>query len=131
MESKSERILSSLFYQNETKKLSEKTSKELYGDEILASVSRMELFHGCPFSHFTSHGFRLRERDIYRLEAPHIGDLFHAALKWIADEVNRQNLSWAQLTKEQCDWLAKEAVAYLAPKLQNQILIKFKSPFLY
>ena len=126
---KASRILSSLFYQNETKKLSEKTSKELYGNEILASVSRMELFHGCPFSHFSSHGLRLREREIYRLEAPHIGDLFHAALKWIADEVNSQGLSWARLTKEQCDWLAKEAVAYLAPRLQNQILLSSNRHF--
>ncbi|MBS4177435.1 helicase-exonuclease AddAB subunit AddB [Lederbergia citrea] len=126
---KAHRVLSSLFYQNETKKLSVKTSKELYGNEILASVSRMELFHGCPFSHYTSHGLRLRERDIFRLEAPHIGDLFHAALKWIAEEVTDKGLSWAGLTKEQCEWLAKEAVSYLAPKLQNQILLSSNRHF--
>lgn len=120
---KTKRILSSLFFKNETKQLSEKISKDLYGNEIIASVSRMELFHSCPFSHFISHGLRLRERDVFRLEAPHIGDLFHGALKWIADEVNSRNLSWASLTKEQCEWLAKEAVAFLAPKLQNQILL--------
>ena len=55
---KAERVMSGLFYQNETKKLSDKTSQELYGDEILASVSRMELFHGCAFSHFTTHGLQ-------------------------------------------------------------------------
>ncbi|MEK3887431.1 helicase-exonuclease AddAB subunit AddB [Bacillus sp. FSL K6-3431] len=120
---KTQRILSSLFFQNETQELTEQTSEELYGNEIVASVSRMELFQGCSFSHFISHGLKLREREIFRLEAPHIGDLFHGALKWIADEVNNRNLSWANLTKEQCDWLAQEAVAYLAPKLQNQILL--------
>ncbi|MBS4210669.1 helicase-exonuclease AddAB subunit AddB [Bacillus sp. FJAT-50079] len=120
---KSRRILSSLFYQNETKKLTTQTSEQLYGDEILASVSRMELFHSCPFSHFISHGLKLRERDTFKLEAPHIGDLFHGALKWIADEINRKDLSWANLTKEQCEWLAREAVEYLAPKLQHQILL--------
>ncbi|MBS4218042.1 helicase-exonuclease AddAB subunit AddB [Bacillus sp. FJAT-49711] len=126
---KAKRILSSLFYTNETKTLSENTSKELYGDEMLASVSRMELFHGCPFSHFTSHGLRLREREIYRLDAPHIGDLFHAALKWIAEEVDRKELSWSRLTKEQCEWLAKKAVEQFAPKLQNQILLSSNRHF--
>lgn len=116
-------ILSSLYFENVPKKLSEKTSKELYGEEILASVSRMEQFHHCPFSHFTSHGLRLREREIFRLDAPHIGDLFHAALKWMADEIQRKGLSWANLTKMQIESLAKEAVTYLAPKLQNQILL--------
>ncbi|KQL55020.1 ATP-dependent helicase [Heyndrickxia shackletonii] len=116
-------ILSSLFYQNKAKQITEKTSKELYGDKILASVSRMELFHGCPFSHFATHGLKLRERQIYKLEAPDIGDLFHGALKWISDEIRKHGLSWSSLTKDQCNALAKEAVAYLAPKLQHQILL--------
>jgi ATP-dependent helicase/nuclease subunit B len=116
-------ILSSLFYQNKGRTLTESTSQELYGDEILASVSRMELFHGCPFSHFANHGLKLRERDIYRLEAPDIGDMFHAALKWISEEIDKHGLSWKQLTKTQCLELAREAVMSLAPKLQHQILL--------
>lgn len=120
---KARRVLSSLYYQNETRRLKEETSKELYGEEMLASVSRMENFHGCAFAHFSSYGLKLRERDMYRLEAPHIGELFHGALKWIAEEVARQGLSWAKLTKEQCDRLAKGAVESLAPKLLNQILL--------
>ncbi len=116
-------ILSSLFYQNKAKQLTEETSAELYGDKILASVSRMELFHGCPFSHFASHGLKLRERQTFKLEAPDIGDLFHGALKWISDEIGKHGLSWKSLTKDQCNALAKEAVAFLAPKLQHQILL--------
>ncbi|MGV3465592.1 MAG: PD-(D/E)XK nuclease family protein, partial [Heyndrickxia sp.] len=116
-------ILSSLFYQNKAKQLTEETSAELYGDKILASVSRMELFHGCPFSHFASHGLKLRERQTFKLEAPDIGDLFHGALKWISDEITKHGLSWNSLTKDQCNALAKEAVTFLAPKLQHQILL--------
>lgn len=116
------KIFGSLFYQNKAKQLLEETTTELYGEEILASVSRMELFHRCPFSHFAQHGLKLRERQIFRLEAPHIGELFHGALKYIADIVMERNLSWDALTKEACENLAAEAVASLAPKLQNEIL---------
>lgn len=116
-------ILSSLFYQNKAEEISETISKQLYGEEILTSVSRMELFHSCPFSHFASHGLKLRERHIFRLEALDIGEMFHGALEWIGKEINRQNLTWDKLTKEQCHHLAKEAVAFLAPKIQNQILL--------
>ncbi|GIN84051.1 ATP-dependent helicase/deoxyribonuclease subunit B [Heyndrickxia sporothermodurans] len=116
-------VLSSLFYENRTKKLSEHTSKELYGETILASVSRMELFHSCPFAHFATHGLKLHEREVFKLDAPNIGDLFHGALKWIADELQKSGVSWSNLTKEQCAYLAKEAVAYLAPRLQHQILL--------
>jgi ATP-dependent helicase/nuclease subunit B len=117
------KVLSSLNYENRTQQLGEDISKELYGDHIQASVSRMELFHSCPFSHFAQHGLRLRERQVYRLEAPDIGDLFHAALKYIAETVMTQKLSWTDMTREQCEILAKEAVEMLAPKLQNEILL--------
>jgi ATP-dependent helicase/nuclease subunit B len=119
----SRHILSSLFYENRGNQLSEDTSKDLYGDHILASVSRMELFHSCPFSHFASHGLKLRERDFFKLEAPDIGEMFHSALKWISEEVERYGLTWASLSKSQCIQLAKEAVLMLAPKLQHQILL--------
>lgn len=120
---KAEKVLSSLFYENKTINLSGEVSEELYGESIQASVSRMELFNSCPFSHFAQHGLRLRERQIFRLEAPDIGELFHAALKHIAEVVNEQKISWSQLTRAQCESLAKQAVATLAPKLQNEILL--------
>lgn len=120
---RAEKVLSSLFYSNQTVKLSKETADELYGETIQASVSRMELYNGCAFSHFAQHGLKLRERQIFRLEAPDIGELFHAALKHISDIVNEQKISWANLTRQQCADLAKEAVKKLAPKLQNEILL--------
>ncbi|MBL4952350.1 helicase-exonuclease AddAB subunit AddB [Neobacillus sp. YIM B02564] len=118
-----QKVFSSLFYTNQTVKLSQKTAEELYGETIQASVSRMELYNSCAFSHFAQHGLKLRERQVFRLQAPDIGELFHAALKQIADIVNEQKLSWAGLTRQQCEELAKEAVKTLAPKLQNEILL--------
>jgi len=120
---KAKRVFSSLFYSNGTVHLSEEVADALYGETIQASVSRMELFNGCAFSHFAQHGLKLRERQIFRLEAPDIGELFHAALNQIAYRVNEQNMSWAELTRKQCEDLSKEAVKSLAPKLQNEILL--------
>jgi ATP-dependent helicase/nuclease subunit B len=117
------KILLSLFYTNQAKNLSTETADELYGDMIQASVSRMELFNSCPFNHFIRYGLKLKDRQIFRLEAPDIGDLFHAALKHISEMVNEQNLSWANLSKAQCEKMAKQAVDDLAPKLQNEILL--------
>ncbi|MBO0961255.1 helicase-exonuclease AddAB subunit AddB [Neobacillus sp. MM2021_6] len=120
---RAQKVFSSLYYSNSSVQLSKEVADELYGETIQASVSRMELFNGCAFSHFAQHGLKLRERQIFRLEAPDIGELFHAALKQIADIVNDQNMSWAELTRKQCEDLSKEAVKTLAPKLQNEILL--------
>ncbi|MBA4538727.1 helicase-exonuclease AddAB subunit AddB [Bacillus aquiflavi] len=117
------KVLASLFYENKSKQLSSETTRQLYGETIEASVSRMELFHSCPFSHFVKHGLKLRKRQVYRLEAPDIGELFHAALKYIADTIMKQNVSWSSLTKQQCRALARQAIDNIAPKLQNEILL--------
>ncbi|WP_019240415.1 MULTISPECIES: helicase-exonuclease AddAB subunit AddB [Bacillus] len=116
-------VLSSIFYENIARKLSSDTSKQLYGTHMKASVSRMEKYNSCAFSHFASHGLKLKERQIYRLEAPDIGELFHGALKIISDKLQQQNISWSALTKAECQRLANIAVEQLAPRLQNQILL--------
>ncbi|OMP67113.1 helicase-exonuclease AddAB subunit AddB [Domibacillus epiphyticus] len=116
-------VFDSLYYENKTDTLNEKTGIDLYGTDMIASVSRMETFHSCAFSHFARHGLKLRDRLVYRLEAPDIGDLFHGALKWIAEEVERRGMKWPDLTKEQCRSFAKSAVEELGPKLQNRILM--------
>jgi ATP-dependent helicase/nuclease subunit B len=120
---KTEQVLRSLFYKNEAKKLERKVSRELYGNHMETSVSRMEKFSACAFSHFASHGLKLKDRKIYRLEAPDIGQLFHAALKHISDKLRQSGNDWKHLSKQECEALAKEAVNLLAPKLQGEILL--------
>ncbi|WLR51513.1 helicase-exonuclease AddAB subunit AddB [Bacillus tianshenii] len=115
--------LSSLFYKNEANALKEEVSRKLYGNHIQTSVSRMERFQSCAFSQFASHGLRLQEREHYRLEAPDIGQLFHEALRKLADYVQQNKLDWGKLTKDQCQHLAKQMVEELAPNIQREILL--------
>lgn len=95
----------------------------LYGTPISSSVSRVETYYGCPFAHYVAYGLRLEERSQYKLAAPAMGDLFHAAIKWISDEVLRLGVSWSSLTKTQCQSLAKQAIEQLSPYFVNHILI--------
>lgn len=119
-------LLRSLFYRNGTKPLSAGTSRRLYGSKVRTSVSRMERFVACPFSHFASHGLKLRERQLYRLKAPDIGQLFHAALSEMAVRLKEQNRSWGSLTAEECRREAELTVERLAPMLQGEILLSSK-----
>ncbi|WP_408010627.1 helicase-exonuclease AddAB subunit AddB [Pseudalkalibacillus sp. A8] len=121
--SKAKRTIHSLFYQNKTDKLTGETSKELYGDHLKTSVSRMEKHQSCPFSHFASYGLKLEERQMFRLEAPDIGQLFHAALKEVADFLQQRGIDWRELSAGDCYRIAGEMVEKLAPRLQSQILL--------
>ncbi|MCM3698559.1 helicase-exonuclease AddAB subunit AddB [Paenibacillus macerans] len=125
-EEKTARLLDSLAYRNRVRGLSPEASRKLYGKRLRTSVSRMEKFSACPFAHFASHGLKLKERQLYRLKAPDIGQLFHAALSAMAMTFKAQNRSWGSLTPEECLREADAAVDQLAPKLQGEILLSSK-----
>jgi ATP-dependent helicase/nuclease subunit B len=118
-----QRVLSSLFYQNKVRRLDKDISRELYGETLQGSVSRMEKFQSCAFSHFASHGLNLKERQFYKLEAPDIGQLFHSALKLISDRLQELHINWRDVTKKESAALSHEAVSRLAPRLQKEILL--------
>ncbi|MFC4409522.1 helicase-exonuclease AddAB subunit AddB [Chungangia koreensis] len=118
-----ERVIFPLRDQRATEKLYPELTKELYGESFTSSVSRVESYYSCPFQHFASYGLQLQERPHYELEAPAIGDLFHAALKWVSDETLQSGKSWSQLSKEECWSLARNAVDQIAPYFFNQILL--------
>jgi ATP-dependent helicase/nuclease subunit B len=117
------KVLSSIFYTNSTVQVSPELTQDLYGEQIQASVSRMELFHSCPFSHYAQYGLGLKDRQIFRLEAPDIGELFHAALKFISDTISKEKKAWADISRADCEKLARMAIHSLAPRLQNEILL--------
>ncbi|TJY43437.1 helicase-exonuclease AddAB subunit AddB [Cohnella pontilimi] len=115
------RLLASLQYTNEEKPLSPETSRLLYGDRLLASVSRMERFVACPFRHFASHGLRLHERRLYRVDAPDIGQLFHAALRQTTEKLFTEGPAAADAARWQAE--AAAAVERLLPNVQSSILL--------
>jgi ATP-dependent helicase/nuclease subunit B len=116
-------MVKSLVYTNRETRLSPDSSRLLYGTHLRASVSRMERFVACPFSHFASHGLRLQERRVYRLDAPDIGQLFHAAISEFALQLQQQQVEWGALSEEAIMERSSRIVDVLAPKLQGEILL--------
>lgn len=117
------RVLAGLFYSNWEGRLPAGLGRLLYGRPLRTSVSGVEKFRACPFAHFLSHGLKLRERSEFKLDAPDVGQFFHAALKLFGDRVNSQGIEWGQLTREQCENMAGEVVDLIAPRLQSEILL--------
>ncbi|TCZ77015.1 helicase-exonuclease AddAB subunit AddB [Paenibacillus albiflavus] len=116
-------LVKALQFDNHESDMNFEISRGLYGDHLLASVSRMERFASCPFSHFVSHGLRLKERRIFALEAPDIGQLFHAALSEFAQGLMRDGMDWGQLSTDDCRLRSDQVVEALIPKLPGEILL--------
>lgn len=118
-----EKIITAIFYANREEPLQPEVSRALYGETLKTSVSRLERFRACPFAHFLGDGLRLKERQRYKLVPPDLGQFFHAALKELAETLEREQLDWSRLEVGQCQQLCREIVAELAPRLQNEILL--------
>lgn len=116
-------LTSALFYQNVPEPLPEDVAKSLYTNSIRASVSRLETFQACPFRHFARYGLKLKERRLYRLEAPDIGNLYHRTIEHMSQTVKMEGKEWRDVRQEDCEALAKSAVELVTPEIQNSILM--------
>lgn len=80
------RIAQSLYHQNQPKPMNRTVAKKLYGDDIRASVTRLEAFNACPFSHFVRFGLKPKKQKIFELSLPDMGNLFHQSVEHFAVE---------------------------------------------
>jgi len=113
-----------LGYANQVQPLSPTQASNLYGTEIEASVSRLELFNNCQFAHFMSYGLKLRERDLFQLEISDIGTLFHEVLKSVSRQLQKENRGFATLTDSEIQTLAKMGVDAVLKKEKAFLILK-------
>ncbi len=111
-----------LGYENKVVHIDETLTKKLYSEEIVASVSRLELFNQCEFAHYLRYGLKLKDRERYQLDLPHIGELYHEALKRISTLIQKENRSFSDLTPTECQSLAKMVSDELSEQLLYKIL---------
>ncbi|KLU58845.1 ATP-dependent helicase/deoxyribonuclease subunit B [Peptococcaceae bacterium CEB3] len=98
-------------------------ARSLYGRKLRLSVSRLEMFNGCPFAHFAGYGLRLRERSVHRLAGPDLGQFFHRLLHDFARTVRREGLDWGRLSQEESRQILGRLTDLAAPDLQHEILL--------
>jgi len=118
-----QRVLRSLEYRNFVPPLRQSTVRRLYGSVLATSVSRLERFSACPFSHFAADGLRLKERDVYKLEPADAGTFLHNALKEFVSEVQSGKQDWTALTDADIDNAVSRVVERLIPQVQEEIFL--------
>lgn len=115
-------VIQALFHQNQVESLGQLHAKGLYSWPIRSSVSRLERFVQCPFSHFIQYGLRPGERKTYDLANPDIGDIFHRSLQQFADRVAENEWEWRDLEREQSDQLMDEVMETVTREHGNGVL---------
>lgn len=115
------RLLRAAFFGNPARSISEESAKHLYGAVLYGSVTRLEKYAACAFSHFLQYGLSLEERAQYKVSAPEIGTLYHTALELFTKKVRDRGLSWHTLTVPQREELCEEGLAEAVESFENGV----------
>ena len=119
---KVERFLEAGYYRKPLDALTEEAAKRLYWEEFETSITRMERFAVCAFSHFLTYGLGLREREEYDFQAADLGNVCHRALERFSYKVEREAGDWLKLTEEKRKQYVEESVEEAIADYGNSIL---------
>lgn len=104
------KLTEAAFARYEHKPLAKAVAKALYGSMLENSVSRLERYAACAYSHFLQYGLMLKERDEYSFEQVDLGNVFHGVLDSFAGKLAENNYTWFDFPQEEGDRLLKEAL---------------------
>ncbi len=118
-----ELMIKGLFHENQIHYIGGAKARELYETPIHASISRLERFSNCPFSHMVTYGLRPQERKEYQLKNPDIGRLFHYSLERFGKRLQEEQLEWRSLERQQCDQIVDSVIEGMLETFENGILL--------
>lgn len=98
----------SVFERTDDKVPSEKV-RDLYGENMRVSVSRLESFASCPFSHYLDRGLKLTQREEYEVRPLDSGNLIHSFFEAFFDSLREVP------GREDSDQYRKQLEALTAP----------------
>ncbi len=116
------KITQAAFYHYEDSPLGKAAALALFGNTLLASVSRLEQYASCAYAHFLQYGLNLRERDDYSFEAVDMGNIFHGVLEIFGDKLRECGYTWFDFPAEEGERLIEEAVESYSVSYGNTIL---------
>lgn len=87
-------LLKASFYFYEESPLSKIVANALYGQVLENSVSRLEQYAACAYSHFLRYGLQLKEREEFSFERVDMGNVFHGALENFAQQLVESKYTW-------------------------------------
>lgn len=97
------RMVDALFYSNQPQPIVPLKLQDLFASPIHTSVTQLERYNACPFSHFVQYGLRPHPRLSYEIAMPDIGQLFHDSLYRFGQRLMQEDISWQEVEADQCE----------------------------
>lgn len=103
-------IVDAFYYHYSHDPISRVVAEAIYGTSIEGSVTRLENFAKCAYSHFLQYGLQLRERETSGFESVDMGNLYHAAIEIYSKKLADSPYDWFNVPEEKRDDFAEHSM---------------------
>ena len=116
------RLAEACAYSYEESGIGKAAARELYGQMLHGSVTRMEGYAACAYAHFLSHGLELKKRRDYEVDFSDMGNLFHRSIDLFFHEVRDRGMDFRTIDEKERRALVKHVVEQVSYEYRNTIL---------
>jgi len=106
----SKAILDAFYYQYNHDPISHVVAEAIYGKNIEGSVTRLENFARCAYSHYLTYGLKLHEREESGFESVDMGNLYHTAVEIYSKKLAESAYDWFTVPDATRDTFAQTAM---------------------
>ncbi|MBO5657385.1 MAG: PD-(D/E)XK nuclease family protein, partial [Agathobacter sp.] len=110
VQGKMQSILEAMHHQYHHDPISKLMAEALYGRNISGSVTRLEEYAKCAYSHFLKYGLRLKEREESGFEGVDLGNLYHAAIEGYSKRLWDSSYNWFTIPDDVRESYAENAM---------------------
>lgn len=107
---KLEKAMEALTYTNQPEKISKENIKDMYGDTLRTSVSRLEQYQSCHFSYFLKYGLKLSEKDNFKINPVDTGTFMHDVIDEFFTTIRDRGLNVKEMSQETIDAIVNEII---------------------
>ncbi len=122
------RIEKDLFYSIESEeffnhRLSKEVVEKLYGNELLASVSKLEKYVQCPYAYFLNYNIKGKPKKVYEATSMDYGQLFHLLFELFIEDIRLREVDWNDITEEQINLFVDEQIEFCLTHLNKEVFL--------
>ncbi len=117
-----ERLAEAVFLTWADEGLGKEIARALYGSVLENSVSRLERFAACAFSHFLMYGLKLEEREEYTFQPVDMGNIFHKVIELFSERISRSSYTWFDIPEKVREQWTEECVEEAVGKDESRVL---------
>ena len=89
-----------LDFSNENERISKESAREIFGNDIFLSQSKIEKFASCHFNYYCTYPLAIKESEKISFGAREVGTLAHAVLEHFLTRVRDEALDLSKMTDE-------------------------------